>query len=238
VEEVLQFGGGKDSLACLHVLRDKLDHITVMWLNTGAAFPETLELMERVRNEVPHFVEVKSDVFADINKFGWPSDLVPTQSTGWGKLATGTQGITLRPWYECCRNNFWMPLDQKCREMGVKRIYRGQRTSEQYKSPIRSGVVIEGIEYVFPLQNWSEQQVFDYLKQNDVQVPSYYEKTKSSLDCWNCTAYLDAKAEQIAYMRTEHPSKYRIVVEKLAEMRAATLESRTVLDEVVNGAAH
>jgi 3'-phosphoadenosine 5'-phosphosulfate sulfotransferase (PAPS reductase)/FAD synthetase len=238
MKEVFQFGGGKDSLACLHLLRDQLDHICVMWLNTGAAFPETLELMDRVRKEVPYFYEVKSDVFADIEKFGWPSDLVPTAHTGWGKIATSTSGITLRPWYECCRNNFWLPLDKACRELGATRIYRGQRISEHYKSPVRSGAIIEGIEYVFPLQSWSEQDVFDYLEDNQIEVPAYYQKTKSSLDCWNCTAYLDAKAEQVAYMRTEHPEKYRIVVDKLSEIRSATMQSRADLDLALAGEVH
>jgi 3'-phosphoadenosine 5'-phosphosulfate sulfotransferase (PAPS reductase)/FAD synthetase len=49
---VLQFSGGKDSLACLLLLRPWWDRLTVMWVNTGAAFPETLELMEAVRSRV------------------------------------------------------------------------------------------------------------------------------------------------------------------------------------------
>lgn len=234
---VLQFGGGKDSLACLEYLRDKLDKVIVMWLNTGAAFPESLELIERVRKSVPHFMEVRSNVFADIERHGWPSDLVPTASTGWGKLSTGGEGITLRPWYECCRNNFWEPLDRACRDVGATRIYRGQRNSEHYKSPIRNGAVLDGIEYVFPLQDWTESQVFDYLQERKVEIPAYYAHTHSSLDCWNCTAYLDAKAEQLSYMKTRHPEKHQVVVKVIRQIHSASRESMDVLDAVIAEAA-
>jgi hypothetical protein len=91
------------------------------------------------------------------------------------------QGIVIRPWVECCHNNIWRPMDVAARKLGAKRIYRGQRLSEHYKSPIRSGTVVDGVEYVFPLEGWSEQQVFDYLRENDVEAPSYYEQTTTSL---------------------------------------------------------
>lgn len=231
--DVLQVGFGKDSLACLYLLKPKWDELTVMWLNTGASFPEVEEAAERVRAMVPHFMEVRSDVMTDIAKYGWPSDLVPTRSTGWGHVSRGTSGMVMRPWYECCRNNFWEPMDAAVRSIGAKRVYRGQRLSEDYKSPVRSGAVIDGIEYVFPIERWSEEQVFDFLRANDIVIPSYYGYTGTSLDCWNCTAYLDAKMGQLQYMRDHHPNKYRFVRQKLVEMGNAVSEDLGLLRQAI-----
>ena len=40
---VLQFSGGKDSTACLHLLEPWWDKVHVVWVNPGAPYPEMLE---------------------------------------------------------------------------------------------------------------------------------------------------------------------------------------------------
>lgn len=219
--EVLQFGGGKDSLACLYLLRDKWPRLIVAWMNTGAAFPETLAQMEKIRTLVPNFVEIKADVLADIQQEGWPSDVVPVRNTPWGKATTGEAGITMRSWWNCCTRNFWVPMHAKMLELGATRVYRGQRNDEDYKSPVRSGDKSDGIEYVFPIEGWSERKVAMYLSANDVEVPEHYGQTKKSLDCWCCTAYLDAKLDQLGYLREHHPQKAATVIGKLQQMHNA-----------------
>jgi phosphoadenosine phosphosulfate reductase len=218
----LQFGGGKDSLACLHLLEECWDSILVAWLNTGAAFPETIELMKRIAAKVPHFLEVRTDVCADIDAFGWPVDVVPIGHTEFGWLTTGRKTLKLRGWNDCCGANFWRPMHQAMVDRGVKTIIRGQRLAEHYKSPVRSGAVIGGIEHVFPLESWSEAEVFAFLRARNVEIPAYYAELHTSLDCWCCTAYLDAKAAQLHYMCKRHPERHAIVQKKLHEIAEVT----------------
>lgn len=85
----LQLSGGRDSIACLYLMRPWLDRITVYWLNTGAAFPETLAVIEQMRAWVPHFVEIDGDQPGHVARHGIPSDLVPSSHTPIGLLATG-----------------------------------------------------------------------------------------------------------------------------------------------------
>lgn len=217
----LQFGGGKDSLACLYLLKPRWDEILVTWLNTGAAFPETQAQMEEIRALVPHFHEVRTDVWANIEHHGWPTDVLPVRNAFWGKATTGEAGIMMQSWFNCCHANFWTPLDQAMRALGIKTIIRGQRLSEDYKSPIRHGMTANGITYEFPLQDWSEQRVSDYLHEQGVEIPAHYEMTSKSLDCWNCTAYLDAKLDQLKYLEQMHPQKHTIVIDKLRRIRTA-----------------
>ena len=44
----LELSGGKDSVACLYLLRHQLHKITVYWLNTGDAYPETLDVIHHL----------------------------------------------------------------------------------------------------------------------------------------------------------------------------------------------
>lgn len=219
--EALHFGGGKDSLACLYLLREQWPTLIVAWMNPGAAFPETLAQMAEVGALVPNFVEVKADVLANIEQHGWPTDVLPVRNAFWGKLTTGETGIRMQSWFDCCTHNFWAPMQRKMVELGVTTIYRGQRLSEDYKSTLRSGQVVNGITYQFPIEGWSEADVADYLVREGVAVPAHYAHTQKSLDCWCCTAYLDAKLDQLKYLKNQHSDKYAIVAEKLTDMRAA-----------------
>lgn len=224
----LHFGGGKDSLACLHLLRPRWHELTVVWLNSGTAFPETVKQMEAVAAMVPHFMEVRSDVMADISAHGWPVDVLPVQNSDIGRQVVGNTGaIKLRTWMECCATNYWAPMQKRMIEMGVTRIIRGQRITEKYKSHVRDGDCVDGVIYEMPLQDWTEEDVFRFLRKNNVQAPAYYAEVKSSLDCWNCTAYMDTKAPQIAYLEKHHPEKHVLVKTKLREIARAACDALT-----------
>lgn len=219
--EVLHFSGGKDSLVCLHLLRERWETLTVVWMNSGAPYPETLEQMKEIRKLVPHFLEVKADVLANINQHGWPTDILPVRNAYWGKLTTSEQGIRMQTWFDCCSQNVWLPMHRKMAELGVTTVYRGQRSSEDYKSPIRNGQTVDGIRYVFPLEDWSDEQINEYLERESIPVPAHYEHTRKSLNCWCCTGYLDEQMDQLRYLKDRHPDKFEIVSDRLAQMRDA-----------------
>ncbi len=55
---VLQFSGGKDSLACLHLLCPFWDRLTVMWSHRGDPYPEVQALVDEIRPLVHEVVEI------------------------------------------------------------------------------------------------------------------------------------------------------------------------------------
>lgn len=228
--EVLQFGGGKDSLACLYLLREKWPTLTVAWLNTGDAFPETLEQMERIRAMVPNFLEVNAGVRTAIELHGPPTDFVSIKNSAVGKATTDEPGIKLQSWYECCARSFWIPLQQAMQGIGATVIYRGQRDLEDYKAPISDGDVIDGVTYRFPIQGWSEAQVEEYLISQGVAIPSHYEFTSKSLDCMHCTAYLDAKLDQLQYLKRFHPAQFAEVRSTLQAIKVAVEKAARPLE--------
>ncbi|MFG0641366.1 phosphoadenosine phosphosulfate reductase family protein, partial [Delftia sp. WSY_22] len=50
----LHFSGGKDSLACLYLLRPLVEQgLPVYWLSTGDTIPETRAVVDQVRAWIP-----------------------------------------------------------------------------------------------------------------------------------------------------------------------------------------
>lgn len=211
---VLQFSGGRDSMACLLLLRPWWDRVTVLWTNTGAQFPEIVELMDRVRAMVPRFVEVLTDQPASIAARGWPSDVVPIEQTEFGKWSVAEPiGVTVRSTWECCAENIWAPMHRRTLELGATLIVRGQRLEERYRAPFRSGQVLDSIEFLFPVETWSRADVEAYLIGEGFELPPHYRLTHSSLDCWSCTGFANEGVERGQYMREHHPELFETFVQ-------------------------
>ena len=228
---VFQFGGGKDSLACLYLLKPRWDDIIVMWVNTGTAFPEVIELMDQVRQEVPHFVEIHSDAAGYIHRHGFPVDVLPVRNTEF-ELMLNDNGAMMQAWIPCCRDNRWLPLHKACIEMKATTIIRGQKDTDTYKSPIRHGDVADGVRYEFPIQEWTDRDVLSYLRELG-KLPAYYEHVATSLDCWNCTAWIYSRKDQMQYMSEHHPAKYRQVRNNLEVIREAIRRESSHIEEVL-----
>lgn len=226
---VLQFSGGKDSLACLYLLRPLWKEITVAWVNTGAAYPETIRLMDRVRSLVPHFLEINSDQPANIAANGPPSDIAPIRSLPQGRIATQYDGTPIQSFLECCSENMWKPMQDAMTALGATVIIRGQKLSDERKSPIRDGYTVNGVRYWFPVEAWTDEEVFAYLKANGVEIPAHYAYTKTSLDCWSCTAYLDENLGRLRHMRKNEPVMWRQIEPRIRTiLGAAQAEVRTL----------
>lgn len=209
----LMFSGGKDSLACLHLVKDYLDKTIVVWVNTGANFPEIEQMMREIKAIVTHFHEIKTDQPSSIKANGYPVDVVPVNYTKLGQSVTSIKDFKLRSYFECCAENFWIPCDAEMRKLGVTGVIRGQRNSEAHRAPIKSGYVENGIEYHLPIESWSDSEVIDYLRSKDVVINERLSMAHSSLDCWNCTAYMAESSERFKYIKKHHPSKYESIVE-------------------------
>ena len=209
----LMFSGGKDSLACLHLIEKYLDKTVVLWVNTGANFPEIEQMMQEIRAKVPFFLEIKTNQPESVKLKGHPVDVVPVNYTELGQSVTSIKDLKLRSYFECCSENFWIPCNNEIRKLGITGVIRGQRNSEGHRAPIKSGHIENGIEYHLPIESWKDSEVIDYLRSKGVVIDERLSMAHSSLDCWNCTAYMAESADRFKYIQKHHPSKYESIVE-------------------------
>lgn len=218
----LQVSGGRDSLACLYLLRPYWSRLAVYWVNTGDAFPETQEIMELVRAEVPHFVEIDGRQPDVIAAFGIPSDIVPASRTPIGLLGSASAAQPVQDRYDCCARVIMAPLHQRMIDDGITLIVRGQKQADALKAPVRSGHIEHGIEYLFPIEDWTSAQVMDYLRSNRLPIPRFYKVLDGAPDCMTCSAYWEHGAAK--YLKQYHPQAHAEVQRRLDIINAAVGE--------------
>lgn len=203
----LQVSGGRDSLACLHLLHEAgvLDRIVVYWLNTGAAFPETLEIMKHVRSLSANFVEIPGYQPETVAHYGMPTDILPRTSTPIG-IVTGRSQVRLQDTYSCCARVIMEPMHNQMIADDVTLIIRGQRGDDAHRSPLDSGAIEQGIQFLFPIQDWDADQVNEYLSMCGAPLHPSYEYMDCMPDCMTCTGWWeDGRAK---FMQVLHPDAY------------------------------
>lgn len=201
----LQVSGGRDSIACLYLLRPYWDKLIVYWLDSGSAFPETVTLMQKIRDMVPNFARIDGLQPAVVEAFGMPSDIVPVSATPIGIEVAG-KGERIQDRYMCCFRSIMLPMQERMIADGVTLVIRGQKDADKFKATIKSGEWENGIQYLFPIQDWTTKQVMDYLREQQAPIPRFYEMLDTAPDCMSCTAWWEDGAAK--YLKRYHHTQY------------------------------
>jgi len=186
---------GASSGALLHLI-STIDHtVPVAFLHTHYHFPETLafrdELAERYGLTVenweslggrPGFLAQYPD---DLNRRETTEGL-PVPAAAEGKVRTGAD--------LCCWVNKVEPLQRALRNRlayftalrrdGGSEVRARTRVLEAYSSPYRAEPLVK----VNPLANWSRQQLWRYINDNDIPTHPLWEQGYRSIGCHPCTA--------------------------------------------------
>jgi phosphoadenosine phosphosulfate reductase len=135
--------------------------------------------------------------------------------------------------FSCCSANIWEPLGQAVNDLHATLVIRGQRASDVKRAPIKSGTVLGGIEYWFPLEAWSEHEVRTFLEGMDVPLPESYGYFNSSMDCMTCTAYLGENIGKVRYLRERYPLVHEVVKGRMAQINAAVQAELDVMQKAM-----
>lgn len=218
---MLQFSGGKDSLACLYLCRPYWDKIVVVWANPGNPYPETVAQMRAVEKLVPHFLEVEGEQPEWIKHHGYPVDLLPVFNTERGRMY-GTKGTLLQSTLDCCAHNMLQPLAEAVEILGVTLVVRGQKNFDKLKGPLRNGDIVGSVTYHYPLEKWTDAHVLLYLEEQGVELPPQYARgVNTSIDCVNCTGYAEHNRVRWEQMKDTHPDLWPELSTRLQEVRTA-----------------
>lgn len=218
----LQVSGGKDSLALLHMFKPYWDRLCVFWLNPGDPFPETVALMEKIKAEVPFFVEVAGRQREIIAQDGWPSDVIPHAYTTEGNFVFGPTRFKVQSRLSCCFRSMMLPMHERMKALGVTCILRGKRSEEKDKTPSRSGETHDGFELVYPLWDWTENDVLVYLEQAGIELPPSYDYAGHSLDCMSCTGWWGENLSK--WLEAKYPVQHTEYVRRITLIKQAVAD--------------
>jgi 3'-phosphoadenosine 5'-phosphosulfate sulfotransferase (PAPS reductase)/FAD synthetase len=208
-EAILQFSGGKDSAALMHLMRPHLDRITVYYGDTGAAFPHVRAFVHELCDELGARLVVIGPPMA-IRAYhalaGLPSDIVPVEATQeMAPYLADKPEQLLQSYTRCCGAMLWEPMQKAIRESGARTVLRGSKKADA-RVGVTSGHTEDGIQYLSPLWDWSDEKVLAYLEQAGVTLPAHYATVNDSLDCTICTAHLAHHgAAKMRFMREHYP---------------------------------
>lgn len=222
----LAFSGGKDSLACLLLNKERLSEITVFFVNTGKAYPETLKLVDYAKSISPNFIEIKTDQQTQNEQNGLPADVVPVNWTVFGQAQTCKKPVTVQSYFQCCFENLAAPLHNAAKELGITHLIRGQRLDESHRSTSKDGDEVDGIVHLHPIEHWSTCDVLDFIARN-METPTHFNLGHTSLDCFDCTAYQKETKDVSSYRELNHPElhkKYLARKEQLDSVLREALE--------------
>lgn len=221
----LAFSGGKDSWACLWLNKHRLGEIYVIWVNTGKNFPELLETVEKAKAICPNFIEVLTDRVGQNKAMGLPADVVPIDWTALGQRFNGPKPVTVQSYLGCCYDNISGPLHQKCLELGLEEIIRGQRLEDDKQGTARDGTVLDGVTCSHPIESWTTAEVLAFNALH-MEIPEHFSLKHSSMDCYDCTAYLKDSADRVAYTKANHPILYQEYKQRASALNDALLEAQ------------
>jgi 3'-phosphoadenosine 5'-phosphosulfate sulfotransferase (PAPS reductase)/FAD synthetase len=200
-----QFSGGRDSTVALYHLRDYWSRMVVYHLDTGDQFPELRKVVDLVAQDVP-IVVIESSSPAVRRAYGLPSDLVPVDNLDVGRAMSG-RATKIQSRFECCARSLMIPMHQRMLDDGVTLIVRGTRDDEFHEPVTRTGDTDGRVELLFPIHDWSAEQVDLYIEQHLLPVGPFYEAgMPESPECMGCTAWWgDGRAK---YLRENHPQAF------------------------------
>ena len=223
--------GGRDSLALLYYMRPWWDKCTFYWVDSGDSLPETVELMERIEGMVPSFKRVASDVIAGIGMYGYPSSVLVSSDTADGQFVLGVHGIKVQPDISCCARTLMVPLLNAMLQDGNTCVVRGRRKDEEDQSP--EAQMFNGVEYVFPLWDWTVADVNAYLESVGEELPALYRYIDHSIDCLHCTGWEHHK--HMKYLTARFPSAADFVARVRSEVYARVADTMKCNLEVHHG---
>jgi len=166
---------GAEGMVLLHMLVDLVKTPCVFFIDTGRNFQETYDVWQRVVERYG----VKIESYAPD-----PADLAQLQSEGGPNVFY--QSAALRR--QCCFVRKVKPLKRALADcdLWLAPLRRGQ-SDGRANTPILAYVEEHNLYKVCPLAKWSEQDVWEYIRNNAVPYNALYDQGYLTIGCAPCT---------------------------------------------------
>ncbi len=161
-QHIVSSSFGAQSAVMLHLVTQQQPGIPVVLIDSGYLFPETYQFVDKLTARLSLNLKVYS----------------PERSGAWQEARHGKrweQGLDGLEAYN--QENKVAPMQRAIEELGVGTWFSGLRrdqTIERAKTPFveRSGDRFK----VYPIADWTDRDIFDYLKKHDLPYHPLWEK--------------------------------------------------------------
>jgi 3'-phosphoadenosine 5'-phosphosulfate sulfotransferase (PAPS reductase)/FAD synthetase len=240
----VSFSGGKDSTVLLHLVRSIYPDVKGVFVNTGLEFPEIKSFVRSLNNIVELHPKMK---FWDvINKYGYPviskenaekihqirtaksqktiNTRLNGDSKGNGKLPEKWKFMINAPFKissNCCNIMKKNPVKKYEKETG-NRPYVGTMTTDsrlRQTNYIKYGCnnFLSKRGMSLPLSFWNEQDIWNYIKLNNIPYSKIYDMGYDRTGCMFCMFGIHMEKDENRFIRMSktHPKQYKYCIEKL-----------------------
>ncbi len=242
---VLMFSGGKDSIVMLHMavkaFRPARLPFPLLHIDTGHNFPETL----RFRDNLVEHLKAKLVV-------GSVQDSIDKgrvqEEKGVNASRNILQTVTLLDTIEACGFDAAMGGGRRDEEKArAKERFFSHRDEFGQWDPrnqrpelwnLFNGKKLQGEHFrVFPLSNWTEMDVWQYILMENIEMPSLY--FAHHRECVNRKGVLLAKSDYIKLQEGENWEKLRIRFRTIGDMSCtgAALSNASCVEEIIDEVA-
>jgi thioredoxin-dependent adenylylsulfate APS reductase len=165
-----------DGMALLDMAVRIAPRVRVFTIDSGRLPAETYDLIDRVRERYGSAIEVYAPDAAELGAFVSAEGVNPFY-----------RSTALR--LECCRIRKVNPLERVLRDLDawVTGLRRDQSANRADTRVVEVDEQHGGIVKLNPLAAWSEAQVWDYIRANDVPYNALYDQGYTSIGCAPCT---------------------------------------------------
>mgnify|MGYP000647980228 CR=1 FL=1 len=160
---VIQFSGGRDSLALAYHMRALTPFVDVVMVDTG---------------DMPLYAYENK---ALVKSLGFNVHVVQTHPSDWRVENGQPDGSN---WTVCCYRNIWLPMSEFIEANGYRQVIRGTRRCDPHFHGVMPGDIVDGVLYTFPLWDWTDKQVNDYL--GPLLPEAYRNDVNGMPDCLTC----------------------------------------------------
>jgi phosphoadenosine phosphosulfate reductase len=199
---------GSCSVVVLHLALKFKSDIKVIFNNTGVEYPETIEYKNRLQQIWDlNLIETKpiKSFWQCVKEYGFPEPRVT--------YAKSKVGRTYLP--KCCYYLKDLPLKKACEEFGIEAVLTGVRAAESHVRMFtiaQKGMVYftkryGGIWRYHPIALWTQEDVWKYLRNNNIPINPVYLKGIPRSGCMPCTGYLHWEK----YLSKTNPKLYRYI---------------------------
>lgn len=238
MKTAIQFSGGKDSTALMYLLRDRLkeDDVTVYFGDTGIVYPHVVSFVHGLCMKLGAKLKIIHPEIgiADFHSMaGLPSDIVPVEASfPMHNFLKEKRPVKLQSSISCCGKMLWEPLYKAMINDGIEIVYRGSKAADSHVG-VPDGHIENGIQFLSPIWEWTDEDVFNYLKEVGAELPRHYSKVNNSFDCIFCTAFLnhDGAKKRLEWTRENYPDLWPILEKRMSLVKDVIDTERSLLTD-------